>query len=151
MALFVIERTSALPPAEAWRRLTTWERHSATVPLTRIEVLTPPPSGVGTAFVARTAVGRAGFADPMRVEVWQPPGGDGHGRCRLVKTGRVVVGWAEIEVGPAAGATRTGSRVCWREDLRVRGLPGALFDPVTSLAGRLVFGRVLDTLLAGRP
>ncbi|BBA96305.1 hypothetical protein RVR_1544 [Actinacidiphila reveromycinica] len=146
MALFLVERTTALPPAEAWRRLTTWERHTATVPLTRIEVLTPPPSGVGTAFVARTGIGGVGFADPMRVEEWQPPGPDGYARCRLVKTGRVVLGWAEIEVRPLPDTA--GSRVRWREDLRVRGLPDALFSRPTALTARPLFARALTTLLA---
>lgn len=145
MARFVIERRTALPPAEAWRRLTAWENHSGSVPLTRITVLTPPPSGAGTVFVARTGLGRASFADPMRVEAWQPPTADGGlGRCRLVKTGRTVMGWAEI----AVRADGAGSRVRWEEELRVRWLPyGA--GGVTRHAGRLVFGRVVDTLLAG--
>lgn len=147
MAFFVIERSSDLPPGEVWRRLTAWERHAGTVPLTRIDVLTPPPSGPGTVFVARTGVGRASFEDPMRVTVWQPPTTrDGHGRCRLEKTGRVVTGWAEVEVGPGPAARGAGTRVTWREDLRVWRLPGA-FDGVTSLSGRLVFGRVVDALL----
>ncbi|MBY8882985.1 SRPBCC family protein [Actinacidiphila acidipaludis] len=98
MALFEIERVTPLPPAEAWRRLTTWERHSATVPLTRITVRTPPPSGTGTLFVARTGVGPIGFDDPMEVVEWEP---DRY--CRLRKTGRVVTGWAEIEVRPLGG------------------------------------------------
>jgi hypothetical protein len=140
----VIERRTALPPSEAWRRLTSWEEHSATVALTRVTVLTPPPSGAGTVFVARTGLGRASFADPMRVAAWQPPAAAGSpGRCRLVKTGRVVTGWAEI----AVRADGAGSSVRWEEELRVRWLPRAL-DGVTRLAGRLVFGRVVDTLLA---
>jgi hypothetical protein len=145
MPRFVVERRTALSPAEAWRRLTAWEDHSATVPLTRIAVLTPPPSGAGTVFVARTGVGRVSFADPMRVAVWEPPAAGGvPGRCRLEKTGRVVTGWAEIAVH-AQGA---GSSVRWEEELRVRGLPSA-FAGITRAAGRLVFGRAVDTLLAG--
>ncbi|MEC3998417.1 SRPBCC family protein [Actinacidiphila sp. DG2A-62] len=144
MALFVIERVTPLPPAEAWRRLTTWERHTATVPLTRMTVRTPPPSGTDTVVVARTGVGRLGFDDPMRVTRWEP-----ERHCRLEKTGRVVLGWAEFDVLPRPGAGLdggTGTFVRWREDLRVRGLPRAL-DGLTSLAGRLVFGRAVDTLL----
>lgn len=141
--LFVIERECALPAEEAWRRMTAWERHTATVPLTRITVLTPPPDGVGTAFVARTGIGRLGFDDPMRVTRWEPPTGTSPGRCRLEKSGRVVTGWAEIEVH----AHPTGSRVLWREDLHVWRLPRPLDRP-TALAGRLVFGRVIGTLLA---
>jgi hypothetical protein len=142
---FTVERRTELPPAEAWRRLTTWQDHGATVPLTRITVRTPPPTRVGTVFVAMTGLGRASFADPMRVAVWQPPAADGRpGRCRLEKTGRIVTGWAEIQVG----ADVAGSAVRWEEDLRVRWLPRA-FDGLTRRAGRRVFGRVVDTLLAG--
>ncbi|WP_329130281.1 SRPBCC family protein [Streptomyces sp. NBC_01476] len=145
MAPFVIQRDTALPPAEAWRRLTTWERHTASVPFTRIAVTTPPPSGIGTVFTAHTGVGRLGFDDPMRVTEWSPPGGSaGGGHCRLEKTGRFVTGWAEIDVVPRG----PGSRVRWREELRVWHLPHAL-DRLTAVTGRLVFGRALDTLLAG--
>lgn len=132
-----------LPPGEAWRRLTTWERHSGSVPLTRITVPTSPPTGVGTVMIARTGVGRVGFADPMRVAVWEPPDEGGSGRCRLEKTGRVVLGWAEIEVRPYAA----GTHVRWHEDLRVRGLPG-VFDGLTRAVSRTVFRRVVATLLA---
>lgn len=144
MAPYAVVRECGLGAGEAWRRMTAWERHTATVPLTRITVTTPPPSGVGTEFVARTGVGRLGFDDPMRVTVWQPPiSGDGRGRCRLEKTGRVVTGWAEIDVAPYGA----GSRVRWCEELRVRWVPRAL-DGLTARVGRLVFGRVVDTLLA---
>ncbi|MFD0327405.1 hypothetical protein ACFQZC_02205 [Streptacidiphilus monticola] len=44
--------------------------------------------------------------------------------------------------GAAPGSTAT-----WVEDLHVRGIPTAL-DPVLAAASRLVFGRVLDALLA---
>jgi hypothetical protein len=144
MGLFVVERRSPLPVAEAWRRMTDWERHTATVPLTRIRVVTPPPDAVGTVFVARTGVGRAGFDDPMRIARWEPPADGGPGFCRLQKTGRIITGWAEIEVR----ADGTGSLVRWREELRVWRLPRAL-DAVTARTGRLVFGRAVDTLLRG--
>jgi hypothetical protein len=145
MPPFVIERRTGLPPAEAWRRLTTWERHTASVPFTRIRLDTPPPSGVGTAFTARTRLGPVGFDDPMRVTEWVPPDGvSGAGRCRLEKTGRTVTGWAEIEVAPDGA----GSLVRWREEVRVGKLPSAL-DRVTAGTARVVFARALDTLLAG--
>jgi hypothetical protein len=144
MPPFVVERRSPLPVAEAWRRLTDWERHSAGVPLTRIRVVTPPPNGVGTVFVARTGFGPAAFEDPMRVARWEPPAGGAPGSCRLEKTGRTILGWAEIEVR----ADGDGSRVRWREELRVRLLPRAL-DAITARAGRLVLGRAVGTLLHG--
>lgn len=123
--------------------MTDWERHTATVPLTRITVLTLPPDGVGTAFVARTGIGRAFFDDPMRVTAWQPPTPTSAGHCRLEKTGRIVTGWAEIEVHPTAA----GSHIRWRENLRVARLPPFL-DHATALTGRLVFRRAITTLLA---
>lgn len=144
MAVFLVECDTALAPGEAWRRVTAWERHDGTVPLTRVTVGTPPPTGVGTVVVARTGLGRARFADPMRVAVWEPPAGaGGSGHCRLEKAGRVVAGWAEIDVRPHGA----GASVRWREDLRLRGLPRA-FDAPTRWAARLVFRRVVATLLA---
>lgn len=143
MALFRITRPSDLPAAEAWRRLTRWERHADLVPLTRIEVETPPPTGVGTRFTARTGAGPLRFDDPMEVVRWQPPDGGAAGLCRLEKRGRVVTGWAEIAVRPRG----SGCEVEWREEIRVRLVPSAA-DPVTALSGRLVFGRALHGLLS---
>ncbi|MFI7012556.1 SRPBCC family protein [Streptomyces sp. NPDC050145] len=135
-----IVRETPLSPAEAWRRITDWERHGTVVPLTRVTVLTPPPTAAGTVFVARTGLGpRFAFDDPMELVAWQPPR-----RCRMEKRGRVVAGWAEFEVRALAGG---GARVEWREELRVRGVP-AVADPLLAAAGRLVFGRALNALLS---
>jgi hypothetical protein len=62
----------------------------------------------------------------------------------MEKRGRLVRGWAEIEVHPAG----SGCRVVWREDLRIASLP-RLFDGLTARAGRLVFGRAMTGLLRG--
>lgn len=143
MPEFRIDRRTPLAPAEAWRRVTDWPRHAARVPLTRTAVLTPPPTGRGTRFVARTGVGRFAFDDPMEVTEWHPPAaGTPHGRCRLLKTGTFLTGWAEIEVHPHGA----GSSVVWREDLRVSPLPRFL-DPLTARAGRVVFGWALRRAL----
>ncbi|MER5888152.1 SRPBCC family protein [Streptomyces sp. NPDC001941] len=144
MSPFRIARTVPLTPEEAWRRVTDWPAHGALVPLTRTTVLPGPGGGVGTRFSARTGLGPLAFEDPMEVTVWEPPAAGRPGRCRLVKYGRLVRGWALIEVYGSGG----GARVEWLEDLRVRGLPRA-FDPVLERAGRRVFGRALDALLAG--
>ncbi|MET8471447.1 SRPBCC family protein [Streptomyces sp. NPDC006422] len=133
-----IVRDTPLRAAEAWRRLTDWERHGDSVPLTRVTVTTPPPDAAGTVFVARTGVGRCGFDDPMEVVAWQPPR-----RCRMEKRGRVVTGWAEFEVRALGEG---GSRVEWREELHVRGVPRAA-DRVVAAAGRWVFGRAVTGLL----
>ncbi|MBT2478425.1 SRPBCC family protein [Streptomyces sp. ISL-94] len=141
-AIRIIRRTH-LPAAEAWLRLTDWERHGAQVPLTRTIITTPPPTRVGTIFTARTGVGRITFDDPMEVTVWRPPAPGIPGLVRLEKRGRTVTGWAEIEIRPLGGA---GAEVHWREELRLRGLPRAL-DPVVAAAGRFLFGRALARLL----
>ncbi|MFE1789765.1 SRPBCC family protein [Streptomyces sp. NPDC059525] len=144
MPAFSLERTPPLTPAEAWRRLTEWPRHAEVVPLTRIEVLTAPPTRPGTRFVARSGVGPVSFDDVMEVTVWRPPVGGEPGLCRLEKRGRVVLGWAEIEVRPGADS---GSRVVWREELRIRFLP-RLFDGVLNRTARLMFGRAATQLLS---
>lgn len=123
-------RQVPLPPAEVFERLTEWERHGEVVPLTTI---TPRPGG----FLARTGVGPLGFDDPMDVVVWEPPS-----RVRLVKRGRVVLGWAELRVEP----TERGSRVEWEEEAHVRGVPRFLAR-LEERAGRVLFGRVIDHLL----
>ncbi|MEW2512239.1 SRPBCC family protein [Streptomyces sp. NPDC046870] len=144
MPTISFERTVPLPPGEAWRRLTDWPRHADAVPLTRIRVLTPPPTREGTRFVARSGIGPLVFDDVMEVTVWRPPAGDAPALCRLDKRGRLILGWAEIEVHPGPGGR---SRVVWREDLSVRFLPRAFDGPLKS-ASRLLFGRAADQLLA---
>jgi hypothetical protein len=98
---------------------------------------------VGTVVVARSGAGALAFDDPMEVTVWQPPGDGAPGMCRLEKRGRVVLGWAELEVRPGPGGR---SRVLWREEIRIRLLP-SLFDGLLRLSARYVFGRALNRLL----
>ncbi|MET9131768.1 SRPBCC family protein [Streptomyces antibioticus] len=143
MVTFQLERTVPLTLEEAWRRLTEWHRHGDVVPLTRITVVTPPPTREGTVFVARTGVGPLAVDDRMEVTVWCPPEGDEPGLCRLEKRGRIVRGWAEIEVRPGPGGR---ARVIWREELRVRPLPSAA-DPLLRSASRRMYGQAVNRLL----
>ncbi|MEU0692698.1 SRPBCC family protein [Streptomyces niveus] len=151
MTVFRVERRTALPAEEAWRRVTDWPAHGRRVPLTRILVRTPGPTGTGTVFVARTGLGRVRFDDPMEVVRWEPPVPGSPGRCRLEKRGRAVRGWAEIEVtGTETGAGSDGrTLVTWTEELRLGFLP-RFIDGVTARTGRVVFGRVVDGLLRGQ-
>ncbi|MEU5659228.1 SRPBCC family protein [Streptomyces sp. NPDC047737] len=142
MAVFRIERFTSLPAAEAWRRVTDWERHGSTVPFTSVTVPTGLPTRTGTVFVARTGLGPLGFDDPMEVVRWTPPAAGRAGLCELRKRGSVVRGRASIDVRP----TGSGSHVIWVEEVRVRLLPG-WGDPLLASAGRRVFGRVLTVLL----
>ncbi|MFI8230778.1 SRPBCC family protein [Streptomyces sp. NPDC085900] len=146
MVNILLERTAPLSPPEAWRRLTDWPRHGEVVPLTRVSVLTPAPTGEGTVFVARSGLGPLAFDDRMEVTVWRPPTDDEPGMCRLEKRGRVVKGWAEIEVRPGPGGR---AHVVWREELAVRLLP-RLFDPLLEHSARVMFGRAANRLLRMR-
>ncbi|MFF1510465.1 SRPBCC family protein [Streptomyces sp. NPDC058326] len=143
MSRFRVERTVALAAGEVWRRLTDWPAHGRQVPLTRTRVLTPGPNRMGTRFTARTGVGRLSFDDPMEVVRWEPPAAGRLGTCRLEKYGRVVRGWALVEVTEMPDG---GSRVVWTEELSLRGVPRA-FDALLARAGRLLFGRAVDGLL----
>ncbi|MET9765350.1 SRPBCC family protein [Streptomyces sp. NPDC006372] len=143
MAKFLLERTVPLPLDEAWRRITQWRRHGEVVPLTTVGAVPPGPTRQGTLVVARSGIGPLSFDDPMEVTVWQPPEEGAPGLCRLEKRGRVVLGWAELEVRPGPGGR---SRVVWREEIHVRPLP-SLFDGVLRRSSRYVFGRALNHLL----
>ncbi|MFG2028837.1 SRPBCC family protein [Streptomyces sp. NPDC048825] len=143
MVLFLLERVAPSPVDQVWRRLTTWERHGDVVPLTRVTVVTPPPTREGTVFVARSGIGRLAFDDPMEVGSWRPPTEGRSGMCRLLKRGTFVTGWAEIAVHPYGNG---GSRVVWQEELRVRRLPTA-FDRPLAWVARGMFGRAVDGLL----
>ncbi|CAL9290186.1 SRPBCC family protein [Streptomyces olindensis] len=143
MVDILLERTVPLPLDEAWRRVTQWRRHGDVVPLTAVRVEPPAPTRRGTLVVARSGVGPLAFDDPMEVTVWQPPQDGAAGRCRLEKRGRVVLGWAELEVRPGPGGR---ARVVWREEIRVRPLP-SLFDGLLRRSARYVFGRALNRLL----
>ncbi|MFJ4188363.1 SRPBCC family protein [Kitasatospora sp. NPDC089509] len=156
MARFVLTRRSPLPPADCWARLTAWPRHGDRVPLTRVSVVRGTGRQLGDVILARTALGPLRFDDPMELVELAPPA-----RCVLAKRGRVVRGGAELRVralsaggsagaGGSGGGSTGGSEVVWAEELRITGLP-RLFDPAVALAGRLVFGRVLDHLLATPP
>ncbi|MDA2805079.1 SRPBCC family protein [Nocardiopsis suaedae] len=143
MAFFRIMRWVALGPEEVWLRLTDWTRHGEHIPLTRVTVEPPGPTGVGTRLSARTGIGPVGFDDLMEVVRWTPPSEGRPGLCRLEKRGSLVTGWAEIIVGGDGGR----SRVLWREEVRVAGLPRVLDRPA-AWGGRLVFGRLVRALLA---
>ncbi|MFH9985396.1 SRPBCC family protein [Streptomyces luteogriseus] len=143
MANFLLERTVPLPLDEAWRRITRWPLHGDAVPLTAVGVVPPGPTREGTLVVARSGAGPLTFDDPMEVTVWQPPQDGAPGMCRLEKRGRVVLGWAELEVRPGPGGR---TRVVWREEIRIRFLP-SLFDGLVRRSSRYVFGRALNRLL----
>ncbi len=106
-----------------------------------IDADSPEQAGLGTRFTGRTALGPIGFDDPMTVTGWRPPLGAEPGRCRIVKRGRWLAGWAEIEVNPDG----TGTELVWTEDVRPRWTP-KLADPLVSLVGSRLFDRTIRLL-----
>ena len=142
MTAFVARQDSPLSPAQAWERLTAWPNHAKYVPLTTISVTPAGPSKVGTVFVARTHLGPLSFDDPMEIVEWSPPTEGQPGLCRLVKQGKVMLGWAELTVTPMGN----GSRATWTEDITVARMP-RWAAPATRLSSRLLFTRVLRRLL----
>jgi hypothetical protein len=146
VAQFEVVRHTHLDPEDAWARLTDWERHGQFIPFTTVTLTGIIREAVGAGFVARTRLGPLHFDDPMDVTVWQPPERLAPGVCEIVKRGRVVTGWARLTVTPA----QDGSVVDWVEDAKFR-LAGPLLNLPKRVAGRRVFGRLVDGLLSDDP
>ncbi len=136
---FTITRRSRLSAAAAWDAVSDLAEHTRHVPLTHVVVRGGLVTGAEV--VARTGVGRVGFADRMLVTAIEPGR-----RLRLVKTGLWLRGWAEITVHD----DDEGSRVEWVEELWLPGLR-VLTRPLGDRLGPVLFGRVVDGLLAGPP
>ena len=137
--MFTLTRESDLPADELWARVAALADHADTVPLTTT-LADPGDPALGWRFTVRTALGPLRFDDPMVVEAWQAPR-----RWRIRKTG-TLKGWAEAVVSPYAG----GSRLTWTEELWFDGVPGlrAVTRPLGDIFGRVIFGRVVDRLVA---
>jgi hypothetical protein len=138
---FEVVRQTPLSAPRAWERVTDWQCHEQFAPLTTIRVTRDADSG-REIFVARTAIGPLGFDDPMEVTYSLPPTETSSGLARIVKTGRVVLGWAVLTVTP----TPTGSEVRWLEEARLRGTAGPL-AALVNLPVKIGFGHLLSGLL----
>lgn len=144
MARFMIQASSRLPASACFAQLVNWDAHSAAIPLTHL--IHDGEPRLGQRFVARTAVGRLVFDDPMVVEVLQPPVGDAPGDApgvvEVAKQGRVIGGRVRWTVTPTA----TGARIQWRQDLTIGWLPRWL-DPLVGLIGRAAYSAGLRAIL----
>lgn len=134
---FTIRRRTGLDPTEAWAAVADLRAHTRHVPLTDVEVR-GDGLALGTEVVAVTRLGPLAAADRMVVT-----GLASGRRLRLVKTGWFLRGWADIEVRDAGDGTEVG----WTEELWLPGLR-RLTRPVGDRLGPLLFGRVVDGLLA---
>ena len=141
MAGFEVVRNTRLSAPEAWSRVTDWQRHGDHAPLTTVTVHGAPGSP-DESFVARTAIGPIGFDDPMSVSYRREPTESEPGVARLVKTGRVVVGWAVLTVTAVPG----GSEVRWHEEARLRFTRGPLVT-IADVVLKVGFGHLLSSLL----
>jgi len=163
MASFEVVRHSRLSADAAWVQLTDWPRHGEFIPFTEVRVTSKGAEGAGTVFVARTSIGPLGFDDPMEVTYWQPPSAQQGGICRIVKLGRVVTGWAVLTVTPdesgssprqgndgGSAKRKGGASIRWVEEAQFRAA-GPLLNWPNSLAGKYVFGRLVNGLLASEP
>ncbi|GAA4412010.1 hypothetical protein GCM10023168_33430 [Fodinibacter luteus] len=137
---FTVSRRTALAPDVVWAALSDLAEHTRHVPLTDVEV---PAAGLvlGSEVVAWTRLGPLAVADRMLVTALEP----GH-RLRLVKTGRLLRGWADITLDADADASG-GSRVTWTEELWLPGLR-RLTRPVGDRLGVILFTGLVDGLLA---
>ena len=144
MADFHLTRRCAAPPTMVWDVVTDFAAYGDWMPLTRMRVDAGVPRP-GWGFAGVSGLGRVGFSDSMLVTAWEPPDAEGRGRFRIVKTGRLLGGWAEIRVEPDGA----GTRLDWHEDVVVRPLPfKRVFAPVLGRASVWLYGRALDAMIA---
>jgi hypothetical protein len=135
------------PVVDTWRGVTDWEGQSEWMLGTRVWATEQQGRGVGGGIAAFTGIGRLGFLDTMRIEVWDPPR-----RCHVVHTGRLVRGTGTFDVEPLDGGR---SRLVWREDLELPlGLLGRLgwplVRPLFAFGVRLSLRRFARSVEAGR-
>jgi hypothetical protein len=99
------------PATTTWEVVTDWPRQGEWMPMTVVEIAADSPVGIGVGqkLSARSGLGRAGFLDPMVVDVWEPP----H-RCEVVHLGKIVTGRGVFIIDDLPGGR---SRFTWREQL----------------------------------
>jgi uncharacterized protein YndB with AHSA1/START domain len=143
MADLHLTRHTTAPPAVVWDVVTDFAAYGSWMPLTRMRLDAGQPRP-GWGFAGVSGIGPLAFSDPMLVTAWEPAQ-DGGGRFRVVKTGRVLRGWAEVVIEPDG----RGARLDWREDVVVRPLPfKRATAPLLRRASRWLYGRALDAMTA---
>ncbi|NYG06248.1 hypothetical protein BJ986_000735 [Phycicoccus badiiscoriae] len=144
MAELHLIRYCAAPSPTVWDVVTDFAAYGDWMPLTRMRVDAGSPRP-GWGFAGLSGLGPLAFSDSMLVTIWEPPDAAGVGRFRVVKTGRLLGGWAEIRVEPVGD----GTRLDWREDVVVRPLPfKRAFAPVLRRASDWLYGRAVDAMIA---
>lgn len=146
MSQFVVQVETELEPQVAWARLWDLDRHTVVIPLTTV-ALDPPALAMaaGAGFTGRTGIGRFGFDDTMRVDVWEPPA-TGEGRAVMTKTGSLIGGQIVVSFAPSGGGK---TQITWRQDVELPWLPSRL-SVLERIAARVAapgYRWVLRTLL----
>jgi len=140
--LHLVRETTA-PPEVVWDVVTDFAAYGRWMPLTRMR-LDEGPTRVGWGFAGVSGVGPLAFRDSMLVTRWAPAT-HGAGDFRVVKTGWLLGGWAQVAV-TRRGA---GSTLDWRQDLVVRPLPPVPWlDRVLRRVAARVYGAALDAMVA---
>ncbi|MDN5795028.1 MAG: hypothetical protein L0H79_04675 [Intrasporangium sp.] len=143
MAHFNVTRSAPVSAAQAWERVLDLRAHGEVIPFTTVRAA----AGLtrGSRFVARTAVGRVGFDDPMVVEAFRPPLADVPGFARIRKEGRVIRGRIDLVI-TCPSAQAGCSSVTWIQEISVYGVP-RLLDPIVAAGARAAYGWGLGRLL----
>ena len=143
MAPVEVRRTVPTPLDAVWDALTDFAAYGRWIPLTSMRT-DRPPVRPGWAFGGFTGLGPVGFLDSMLVVRWEPPV-DGEARFAVRKTGRVLCGWAAVELT----ATDTGgTEVVWREEIVPRPETlGRLVAPAADRVTARLFADALDGML----
>jgi len=146
MGTFEISRVVHATPEQVWRVVTDWGGYARWMPLTTIRQ-DEGETKVGWSFAGLTGVGPLRFSDSMVLTDWAPPV-QGTGMFRLVKTGRLLGGWAQVRVSPAAGTGGAGgTRLDWRERITLRPAPlGRALDPLLSPLNTRLFTSVIAAM-----
>ena len=143
MNRFTVRLPAQCPAHEALGRVLDLRVHNQVIPLTTI---TPARAFCelrpGSSFVARTAVGRFGFDDPMVVEhIGMVPG---RAVARLRKEGRAIRGQIRVDCRDTEDG---GSSLTWHQDVHLPWWPRSLHWMATPVL-RAGYRRVLRQLLA---
>jgi uncharacterized protein YndB with AHSA1/START domain len=145
MGLLHLTRETSAAPEVAWAVLTDFAGYGRWMPMTTMRV-DPGPVRLGWGFAGLSGWGPLTFSDSMLVSAWEPPVDGGPARFRVVKTGRLLGGWAEVTVTPREAG---GTRVDWVEEVVVRPLPFPdLIAPALDRVSRWLYGRAVDAMLA---
>lgn len=140
-----LRRETSASPASVWEVLTDFAGYARWMPMTRME-LDPGRPQLGWGFTGVSGLGPLALRDSMLVSAWTPPSGAEPGVFRVVKTGRVLGGWAEVTVRPSQTG---GSEVDWLEELVVRPLPFERgIGPIQQRFAEWLYGRAIDAMLA---